>query len=383
MVTLVERIFVYVVITFLATAVCPAGRTADVVKKTKPGVVYICAYPKAREGSVQKGSGFIMDKKGLIVTNHHVISDAERIEVTTFSGEIFSRAELVYSDEEKDFALIEVKSSELIPLSLGDSDKVAPGDEVITIGHPRDLLFNVTYGIISGRQQYGDVKMLQTDVSISPGNSGGPLLDMNGSVIGIITSSRSDGQNLNCALPINYIRDLDRKHLSKYYVNRASVDFDDRTPRRAKSLIRWPDQKLKLYFDGRSWNVKKFDKGNQYSHCIEDTQHKVTVLVEIINDQSSADTLRTKICQTLAENSQDNYFKLLNEQDGLVNTLRVKRLDIQVQSAINDTVVLIRYRIQIYKENSSAIVIYAYTRDSYYFNYQQRISDLLSGLIRD
>ena len=138
------------------------------------------------------GSGFIIDPSGLVVTNHHVIDNADQITVTLQDGTNF-KAEVVGQDTKTDLALLRIKSDKPLPsVKFGDSDKTRVGDWVIAIGNPFGLGGSVTAGILSARARdinsgpYDD--FLQTDASINRGNSGGPMFNMDGDVIGINTA---------------------------------------------------------------------------------------------------------------------------------------------------------------------------------------------------
>jgi serine protease Do len=138
------------------------------------------------------GSGFIVDASGLVVTNHHVIDNADSVTVTLQDGTNF-KAEIVGQDTKTDLALLRIKSDKPLPaLKFGDSDKTRVGDWVIAIGNPFGLGGSVTAGILSARARdinsgpYDD--FLQTDASINRGNSGGPMFNMDGEVIGINTA---------------------------------------------------------------------------------------------------------------------------------------------------------------------------------------------------
>jgi len=156
------------------------------------------------------GSGFIIDPSGLVVTNHHVIDNADQITVTLQDGTNF-KAEVVGQDTKMDLALLRIKSDKPLPaLKFGDSDKIRVGDWVLAIGNPFGLGGSVTAGILSARARdinsgpYDD--FLQTDASINRGNSGGPMFDMDGDVIGINTAiySPSGGSiGIGFAIPSN------------------------------------------------------------------------------------------------------------------------------------------------------------------------------------
>ena len=150
--------------------------------------------PQKRKASAL-GSGFIIDAKGIVVTNNHVIKDAEDI-IIRVEGDteyIEYKAKVIGADPLSDIAVLKIESNDkFLPVKLGDSDKARIGDWVIAIGNPLGLSGTVTSGIISARNRniglsrYEDY--IQTDASINIGNSGGPLFDMNGNVIGINTA---------------------------------------------------------------------------------------------------------------------------------------------------------------------------------------------------
>jgi len=163
--------------------------------------------------SVSTGSGFVIDKNGYVITNYHVVSDADEVLVKFLDRREF-RAKIIGMDELSDLALLKIESKDLNPVEIGDSDEVEQGDGVIAIGSPYNYDFSVTFGIISatGRgitsgQGIGDyVPYLQTDAAVNRGNSGGPLFNTDGEVIGINSQifSRSGGnEGLAFAIPIN------------------------------------------------------------------------------------------------------------------------------------------------------------------------------------
>ena len=164
--------------------------------------------PQKRKASAL-GSGFIIDTKGIVITNNHVIVDAEDI-VVTVNGNKDYKAKVIGADPLSDIAVLQIVSKEkFIPVKFGNSDKARIGDWVIAIGNPLGLGGTVTSGIISARNRsiglsrYEDY--IQTDASINSGNSGGPLFDMNGDVIGINTAilGRSGNIGIGFSIPSN------------------------------------------------------------------------------------------------------------------------------------------------------------------------------------
>jgi len=153
------------------------------------------------------GSGFIIDKDGFIVTNNHVVQDADQIKVKLANEEEYD-ATIVGRDPKTDLALIKIEGpANLVPLKFGDSESLQIGSWVVAIGSPFGLEQTVTAGIVSakgrtiGSGPYDD--FIQTDASINPGNSGGPLLNMKGEVVGINTAIIASGQGIGFAIPTN------------------------------------------------------------------------------------------------------------------------------------------------------------------------------------
>ncbi|MGD8757575.1 MAG: DegQ family serine endoprotease [Deltaproteobacteria bacterium] len=185
------------------------------------------------------GSGFIIDQAGHIVTNNHVIENAEKIKIKLTNGKEFN-AEIVGRDPKTDIALVKAKGLEgFETIKLGDSDDVEVGEWVVAIGSPFGLEHTVTAGIVSakgrviGSGPYDD--FIQTDASINPGNSGGPLVNMNGEVVGINTAivSRSGGNvGIGFAIPANLARGIIEQLQTSGAVTRGwlGVSIQDLTP---------------------------------------------------------------------------------------------------------------------------------------------------------
>ena len=159
------------------------------------------------------GSGFIIGSDGRLITNAHVVNDAETVEVTLKDGTTYEGT-VLGTDSFTDVAVIKIEATDLPTVRLGDAENLTPGEWAIAIGNPLGLDNTVTVGIISalGRSssQVGvpdkRVRFIQTDAAINPGNSGGPLLNSQGEVIGINTAIRADAQGLGFAIPIETAR---------------------------------------------------------------------------------------------------------------------------------------------------------------------------------
>ncbi|MBI2343151.1 MAG: trypsin-like peptidase domain-containing protein [Deltaproteobacteria bacterium] len=170
-------------------------------------------YGLPREQKEQSlGSGFLFDRRGLILTNYHVIHGADEIDVRLSTGKQY-RATLVGADPDTDLAVVKIETDDSLPVArLGNSDALRVGAWVIAIGNPFGLEQTVTAGIISakgrviGAGRYDD--FIQTDASINPGNSGGPLFNVQGEVIGINTAIVAAGQGIGFAIPVNMAKTL-------------------------------------------------------------------------------------------------------------------------------------------------------------------------------
>jgi serine protease Do len=186
------------------------------------------------------GSGFVIDNEGFIVTNNHVVAEADQIKVKLSDGSEYD-AKVVGRDPKTDLALIKIDGAkQLTALPLGNSDQSKVGTWVVAIGSPFGLEQTVTAGIVSakgriiGAGQYDD--FIQTDASINPGNSGGPLLDMNGEVIGINTAIVASGQGIGFAIPINLAKNIvnQLKETGEVVRGWLGVGIQDLTPELAE-----------------------------------------------------------------------------------------------------------------------------------------------------
>lgn len=175
--------------------------------------------PQGKEDSRGYGSGFIVDRRGYIITNHHVVQNAETIQVKLLGDKNSYPAQILDSDPDIDIAVLKFDpGKDLSAASFGSSEKMKVGEWVVAIGNPLGMAHTVTVGVISakGRQipiadgrrakVYDD--LLQTDAAINPGNSGGPLINLQGQVIGVNSAVSATGQGIGFAQPIDKIRDF-------------------------------------------------------------------------------------------------------------------------------------------------------------------------------
>jgi serine protease Do len=168
--------------------------------------------PEQGSDGQSMGSGFIVRKDGLLLTNHHVVSGAGRITVKLWDGRELT-AGVLGSDEKTDIALLKITQTLDLPaVVLGDSERLEVGEWVLAIGNPFGLEQTVTVGIVSAKGRtinmgpYDDY--IQTDASINPGNSGGPLFNIRGEVVGINTAINPAGQGIGFAIPINIVKKI-------------------------------------------------------------------------------------------------------------------------------------------------------------------------------
>jgi len=177
------------------------------------------------------GSGFIISPDGYILTNHHVIENANEITVSLYDGTAYE-AELIGYDESLDTAVLKVEAEDLPPVILGDSGNLNVGDQVVAIGNPLgELTFSLTMGTISAKNRAitlsgtGTMDLMQTDCAINSGNSGGALFNMYGEVIGITNAKYSSGaqasiDNIGFAIPINNVMDIVQSIIEKGYISK-------------------------------------------------------------------------------------------------------------------------------------------------------------------
>jgi Do/DeqQ family serine protease len=198
--------------------------------------------PRRRQ-QASLGSGVIIEKSGLILTNNHVVKDADEITVR-FANKQEVKGKVVGTDAKTDLAVIRVSAKEDLPVAtLGNSDTLQVGEWAIAIGNPFGLDHTLTVGVISatGRSEVGIAayeNFIQTDASINPGNSGGPLLNVRGEVIGINTAIVASGQGIGFAIPVNMARKVMEDLVKRGKVTRGwlGIGIQPLTPELAKSF---------------------------------------------------------------------------------------------------------------------------------------------------
>lgn len=228
---------------------------SDVVEKISPSVVSITTSTSMRTffGNTESsgaGTGVIMTANGFVLTNKHVVDSANEVVAITSAGEIYENVKIVFKDPLNDLAIlkIEAESAEFTPIEIGDSKTIKVGQPVLAIGNSLGQYQNtVTRGIISGvgrsitaQSQTGEFEsltdMIQTDAAINSGNSGGPLVNAGGQLIGINTAVAQDANNMGFAIPIGAAKGLLKQLGSSDEIQKAvlGVRFMSITPSTAK-----------------------------------------------------------------------------------------------------------------------------------------------------
>jgi len=306
---------------------------ADLAQKVKPGVVNISTVRVIKESqdqfyypfndeffrkffgvpqgsfkSTSLGSGFVVDKRGYILTNNHVVEKADQITVKLSNHKEY-KAKVVGTDSETDVAVIKIDAPDLTALVLGDSDALNVGDWVIAVGSPFGLEQTVTQGIISAKGRIIGAgpydNFLQTDAAINPGNSGGPLVDMNGNVIGVnsaIASNTGGYEGVGFAIPINMAKKIytDLVKTGKVVRGWLGVGIQELTPGLAKHFkVKEGVLISQVYKDGPAWKAglktgdvvaeyqgKKVTSPRDLQEMTADTEVGTEVKLSIVRDGS-------------------------------------------------------------------------------------------------
>jgi serine protease Do len=186
----------------------PAARTVEQLAESVRPSVAVILYT-GRDGAPHGlGTGFVVAADGLIATNLHVVGEARPITVQLADGKRYDVTSVRASDRNADLAVVRIDAKDLPALPLGDSDTLKQGQAVVAVGNPQGLQHSVVAGVVSGRRDIGGQSMIQLAIPIEAGNSGGPLLDMQGRVHGILTLKSLVTSNLGFATPVNSLKPL-------------------------------------------------------------------------------------------------------------------------------------------------------------------------------
>ena len=234
-------------ITSSVYAVSPEKAFVELAKKVRASVVNISTTRKGMDQMIPifpgyfmpfnlpemtaAGSGFIVDKKGLIITNAHVAQNFDKIQVQFVGDTNFYPVKLLGADSQSDIALLKVSvKKNLIPIEFGDSSKLQVGEWVAAIGNPHGYGHTMTKGIISAvKREIDDLNLfplLQTDASINPGNSGGPLVNLQGKVVGVNQAIIRGATGIGFAIPINNVKEVFKDLKSFGYVKKGFIGVE-------------------------------------------------------------------------------------------------------------------------------------------------------------
>jgi len=200
-----------------APTIKPQGKDIPTIAKAASGSIVSIVMSDKDGKPIAQGTGFIVSKDGLVVTNYHVIAEGNSAVVKLPDGAFYAVDGVLAFDKVRDVAIIKAHGQNFRILALGNSDRVQVGEEVVAIGNPLSLESTVSNGIVSGIRAVKEDsdKYLQITAPISPGSSGGPLFNTAGEVIGITTLHLKGGENLNFAIPINDAKRLLRTNSSR------------------------------------------------------------------------------------------------------------------------------------------------------------------------
>lgn len=188
----------------------PAKSVEAIAAEAKRSVVKVLQ--SGREGMDGLGAGFVVSENGLIATNMHVIGEARRLEVEMANGDKHEVVEVTATDAHWDLALLRIAKKGLKPLALADSDTIKQGQPIVAMGNPQGLAFSVVDGVVSEFPDLiNEIPMIRLALPIEKGNSGGPLLDRQGRVLGILTMKSAVTENLGFAMPVNELKRLIEK----------------------------------------------------------------------------------------------------------------------------------------------------------------------------
>ena len=240
--------------------------TADkIYKKVSDAVVVILAYNSSNKLSSQ-GSGVVINNKGYVVTNFHVLAENDRLEIL-HNKEIVPYVDIIGIDVQKDILILKIEEEKLPSIKIGDSKNLTIGQRIYAIGSPMGFENSISEGIISGLRSSGEMgkNVIQITASISPGSSGGAVVNDKGELIGISTFTVSESQNLNFAIPIDDILGIEIKSYSQNKIYKKyewySKGIDEFTNGNYKEAIKYFTIFIKEYpFDEGAYNDRGIGK---------------------------------------------------------------------------------------------------------------------------
>jgi len=343
--------------------------TSEIAHRVIPTVVTI-------KTPNRHGSGVIVDPSGVVVTNLHVIEGKTTVELALHNGDIYDDVAVVDFDVRRDLVLLKIKAFGISTASLGDSEKVKVGERVILVGSPEGFDSTVSDGVVSAiRDSENGYRLIQTTAPASSGSSGGGMFNTNGELIGIVTSQAREGQNLNFAIPINYVRglisseatmtltDLAEREQSNYddesdrtNSTSAVTDVESDTTHKLGAIIDtlrvlFANQEFRNEVGGMSLEFTEADKGEWYAvfeggsrldgvrvfvnHFKDEFDDGILVISSIL-PKLDADLTPTQLKEILELSLYLNFAKVFLDNDGSVGTM------VEAELRILDSVGLFR-----------------------------------------
>jgi serine protease Do len=251
-VSMLRRLLSLAAIALLSVGVSADEPTAlsikEVTAKVRPAVVVISF--AGRDGSRQGlGTGFVIDKSGLIATNLHVIGEARPISVQTADGNSLAVKAIHASDRALDLAILQVEAASLPALQLSE-ERPADGEAIVVVGNPQGLKHSVVSGVISGTREIDGRNMLQLAIPVEPGNSGGPVVDMHGRVLGVVTMKSAVTNNLGFAVSVTDLKSLRDKPNPVPMDRWLTIGTIDRSQWEPLFGARWQQRAGRVMVDG-------------------------------------------------------------------------------------------------------------------------------------
>ena len=209
------KIYILAISCLVAASTASADDLKDLARAAKSSVLLLRVVD-GLGNEVGTGTGFFTSSDGLLVTNHHVIAHAHRIEAIQAEGPQLEIRGVVAEDEVNDLAVLRVETERSRPLPLADIEPLDPGERIVVLGGPLGLAGSLSEGIVSAIRESSELEhhdqgaspLLQITAAISPGSSGSPVMKLNGEVVGIVVSQYRFGQNLNFAVPVAALHEL-------------------------------------------------------------------------------------------------------------------------------------------------------------------------------
>jgi hypothetical protein len=248
-----KLVIMVVLILFFAGITYAQFTASQIAKKYSSSVITVVTLDENGK-PLSLGSGFFINTKGDIVTNHHVLEGISKAIIKTKNAEEGYVLEIIKDDPELDLLIARTSLRNTVPVPLGNSDAITIGEDIVVIGNPAGLEGTISKGIISGIRESEAIKIIQITAPISPGSSGGPVFNLSGRVIGITTALLKFGQNLNFAMPSNYLNSI--KPISIKLGSLPKREIKERTTDEGRWNFYFSRDKWKLYYDKESISRK-------------------------------------------------------------------------------------------------------------------------------